>query len=188
MLRALLGPFSTPLLKYHESKGSSMADAINFAEPHLTRIFHCWVCFYSYIIYLVVSLWMAFILCTQSLTELHILSEGLGHYSGGSQSHLPDMISASNCPLLCAFNCPPPMCIQTVPPPMCIQFAFGQTSAIVVGIQRCIYAPLPGHICQGFVVDEITERVGRSDKSKFWIGSYLPGPCPVVHQKQLHCT
>ena len=116
---------------------------------------------------------MTFILCTQSVTEVHILSEGLVHYSGGSQSHLPDMISAS--------NCPPPMCIQTVPPPMCIQFAFRQTSAIVVGVQRCIYAPLPGQICQVFAVDEITERVGRSEGSKFRIGSYLPGPRPVVH-------
>ena len=85
---------------------------LSILQNHTWRVyfiseFACFVDFYSYIIFLVVSLWMTFILCTQSLTEVHILSEGLVHYSSGSQSHLPDMISASNCPLLCAFKLSP---------------------------------------------------------------------------------
>ena len=150
---------------------------LSILQNHTWRVyfiseFACFVDFYSYIIFLVVSLWMTFILCTQSVTEVHILSEGLVHYSSGSQSHLPDMISASNCPPpMRAFKLSPSYVHPNCPPPMCIQFAFGQTSAIVVGVQRCIYASLLGQICQVFVVDEITERVGRSDKSKFWIGS-----------------
>ena len=58
-----------------------------------------------------------------------------------------------------------PMYIQTVP--LLCAFNLHLDKHLQLGAQRCIYAPLPGPICQGFVVDEIIERVGRSDKSKF---------------------
>ena len=152
MLRARRDPLLQLFLKYPNLREHQWL-MLSILQNHTWRVyfiseFACFVDFYSYIIFLVVSLWMTFILCTQSVTEVHILSEGLVHYSSGSQSHLPDMISASNCPLLCAFKLSPSYVHPNCPSPMCIQFAFGQTSAI--GCSKVHLCPLAGPNMSGF--------------------------------------
>ena len=158
-------PFFTTFPKIPKSKGS-MADAINFAEPHLTRTFYCWVCLFWALIHI------SYILLCHSEWLLYFAHKAWQKCIYWVRDWSITVVAANHTFQIWSVHPTAPSYVHpNCPPPMCIQFAFGQTSAIVVGAQRCIYAPLPGPICQGFVVDEITERVGRSDKSKFWIGS-----------------